>query len=60
MQYDQDQLDLIKAGLKSGRFGGFGAYIGDALSVADKANTKRLVDAFPELFALALTFKQRG
>lgn len=60
MQYDQDQLDLIKTNLVSGKLGGFAAYIGDALCVADKANTERLVNAFPELFALALTFKQRG
>lgn len=60
MQYDKEQLQLIITALVSGRFGSFAAYIGDALCVADKANTQRLVDAFPELMALALATEQRG
>ena len=62
MQYDKQQLQLIITALVSGRLGGFAAYIGDALSVADKGNTQRLVNAFPELMAEALAFstKQRG
>jgi hypothetical protein len=36
--------------LRSGRFGGFAASIGDAASVADNQNFERLMKAFPELF----------
>jgi hypothetical protein len=36
--------------LRSGRFGGFAAAIGDAASVADNQNFARLMKAFPELF----------
>ena len=60
MQYDKQQLQLIISSLVSGKLGGFAAYIGDALCVADKANTERLVNAFPELMALALSTEQRG
>ena len=60
MQYDKEQLQLIITALVSGRFGSFAAYIGDALCVADKANTERLVNAFPELVAEALAFQARG
>jgi hypothetical protein len=60
MQYNKQQLQLIVSSLVSGKLGGFAAYIGDALSVADKANTERLVNAFPELMALALATEQRG
>jgi len=36
--------------LRSGRFGGFAAAIGDAANVADNANLHRIIKAFPELF----------
>jgi hypothetical protein len=60
MKYDQDQLQTIKTNLVSGLLGGFAAYIGDALTVADSENTNRLINAFPELMSQALAFKQRG
>jgi len=39
--------------LRTGRFGGFAAAIGDAANVADRQNFSRIIKAFPELFAIA-------
>lgn len=39
--------------LRTGRFGGFAACIGDAANVADSANLARIIKAFPELFWIA-------
>ena len=60
MTYDKDDLYKIKTALVSGRFGGFAAYLGDALSVADMENTRRLVEAFPEIMEQALSLTREG
>ena len=39
--------------LRTGRYGGFAASIGDAANVADNATLHRIIKAFPELFWIA-------
>jgi hypothetical protein len=49
---DEHSYNTIK-NLRSGRFGSFAAYIGEAAASADTGNLHRLVKAFPELFFTA-------
>lgn len=39
--------------LSKGSFGGFASCLGDAMLRADKDNSMRLFEAFPEIFELA-------
>ena len=50
---DSELLATAIKNLRSGRFGGFAASIGDAANVADNANLHRIIKAFPELFWIA-------
>lgn len=44
------ELYLSACELSTGQHGSFAGAIGDAYIVADKGNSQKLVDAFPELF----------
>jgi hypothetical protein len=48
------QIRTAAQALRTGTLGGFAAAIGDAATIADSANLRRLAEAFPELFAAAL------
>jgi len=50
---DSELLSTAIKNLRTGRFGGFAASIGDAASVADYSNRDRIIKAFPELFWIA-------
>lgn len=49
MRYDDQEIDLISR-LMRNEGSGFEAQIGEALSVADAANAKRILQAFPALY----------
>jgi len=49
MRYDDQEIDLISRLLRN-EGSGFEAQIGEALSVADAANAKRILQAFPALY----------
>jgi hypothetical protein len=49
------QIRTAAQALRTGTLGGFAAAIGDAATIADSANLRRLAEAFPELFAAAQT-----
>lgn len=48
------QIRTAAQALRTGTLGGFAAAIGDAATIADSANLRRLAEAFPDLFAAAL------
>ena len=48
------QIRTAAQALRAGTLGGFAAAIGDAATIADSRNLRRLAEAFPDLFAAAL------
>tara|TARA_R110000822_G_scaffold290705_1_gene412743 strand:+ start:292 stop:513 length:222 start_codon:yes stop_codon:yes gene_type:complete len=48
-----DKLVYSSIDLAKGSFGGFAMCLGDSMLMADKTNSLRLFQAFPEIFELA-------
>ena len=54
----QHEFYLSACELSTGSHGSFAQHIGDAFIVADKGNSQKLLDAFPEVFMRGWYFAQ--
>ena len=59
-RFTEEQLSMIQEELRSGNFGVFAVRLGDSLEAANLVNTKKLIDAFGDLFYDALVVAYRN